>query len=99
MFLASALLLAFSIAVYRGKTDLIHAYHQTKVTDRSAYGKALGKALLVVAAAPLFSGVIGLLAGDDNRVVLAAATVLIVLLGVGIGLIVAVQHKYNKGIF
>ena len=99
MFLASALLLAFSIAIYRGKTDLIHAYHQTKVTDHSAYGKAFGKALLVVAAAPLLSGVIGLLAGDDNRVVLAVATVLIVLLGVGIGLIVAVQHKYNKGIF
>ena len=59
MFLAAALLLTFSIAIYRGRTDLIHFYHQTKVTDKAAYGKAFGKALLVVAAAPGLSRGIG----------------------------------------
>ena len=36
MFAVSALLIVFSILIYRGKTNLIHSYHQTKVKDFSA---------------------------------------------------------------
>ena len=99
MFLAAALLLTFSIAIYRGRTDLIHFYHQTKVTDKAAYGKAFGKALLVVAAAPGLSGIVGLFGDNDQRIAVAAVAALVIVLGVGIGFIVGVQNKYNKGVF
>ncbi|MBE6559681.1 MAG: DUF3784 domain-containing protein [Ruminococcaceae bacterium] len=95
MFSAAVIFVGMSIAIYRGKTDLIHDYHQTKVTDKSAYGKAFGKAMFVIAAALLLSGIIGLF---DSFAMIAVA-VLIAGLAVGIGCIVAVQRKYNKGIF
>ncbi len=95
MFSAAVIFVGMSIAIYRGKTDLIHDYHQTKVTDKSAYGKAFGKAMLVIAAALLLSGIIGLF---DSLAMIAVA-VLITGLAVGIGCIVAVQRKYNKGVF
>lgn len=98
MFLAAVLLIIPSVAIYNGKTDLIHSYHQTKVVDRIAYGKAFGKALFVLAAAPLVSGIIGLL-GDSDMIALIAVVILIIGLGIGIGCIVAVQNKHNKGIF
>ena len=95
MFLAAALFTVLGIAIYRGKTDLIHDYHQTKVTDKSAYGKAFGKAMLVIATAMLLSGIIGLF---ENFGLLAVA-ILIIGLVIGLGCIVAVQKKYNKGVF
>ena len=95
MFSAAVIFMGMGIAIYRGKTDLIHDYHQTKVTDKSAYGKAFGKAMFVIAAALLLSGIIGLF---DSFAMIAVA-VLIAGLAVGIGCIVAVQRKYNKGIF
>lgn len=98
MFLTAVLFIFLSAAIYRGKTDLIHSYHQTKVVDKSAYGKAFGKALLVVAAAPLISGIIGLL-GESDTIAMSAVAVLMIGLIIGIGCIVAVQQKYNKGIF
>lgn len=102
MLLIAVLLAALGIAVYRGRTELIHRYHQTKVTDKAAYGKAYGKAfgraLLAVAAAPLLSGIIGLLGGSDGMALLSAA-VLAVGTGIGIGCIAAVQKKYNNGMF
>ena len=95
MFLVSALFTVLGIAIYKGKTDLIHDYHQTKVTDKSAYGKAFGKAMLLIATVMLLSGIIGLF---KNLLILAVA-ILIIGLVVGIGCIVAVQKKYNKGVF
>lgn len=94
-FIVAVVFTAIGIAIYSGKTDLIHDYHQTKVTDKSAYGKAFGKAMFVIAMALLLSGIIGLF---DNFAILAVA-VLIIGLVIGIGCIVAVQRKYNKGIF
>ena len=98
MFLAAVLLLASSIAIYRGKTDLIHDYHQTRVTDKKAYGKAFGKALSSFVPSLLLSGVIGLF-GSSRAIALAAVTVLFVGLAVGMRLLIAVQKKYNKGVF
>ena len=97
MLLIAVLLAALGIAVYRGRTELIHRYHQTKVTDKAAYGKAFGRALLAVAA-PLLSGIIGLLGGSDGMALLSAA-VLAVGTGIGMGCIAAVQKKYNNGMF
>ena len=95
MFLVAVLFTVLGIAIYKGKTDLIHDYHQTKVTDKSAYGKAFGKAMLVIATVMLLSGIIGLF---KNLLMLAVA-ILIIGLVVGIGCIIAVQIKYNNGLF
>ena len=95
MFLVAVLFTVLGIAIYKGKTDLIHDYHQTKVTNKSDYGKAFGKAMLVIATVMLLSGIIGLF---KNLLVLAVA-ILIIGLVVGIVCIVAVQKKYNKGVF
>lgn len=48
--------------------------------------------------APLFSGVIGLLGSSDTMAVIAVA-ILIIGIVIGMGFIVKVQMKYNKGIF
>ncbi len=87
-----------SIGIYRGKTNLIHDYHQTKVADKAKYGKAFGKAMLVISASLLLSGIVGLLGNSDTIAIIAVAVLLIGLL-IGITWIIAVQMKYNKGIF
>ena len=98
MFLASVLTGGIGFAIYRGKTGLIHDYHQTKVTDPATYGKAFGKAMLVVATALLLSGIVSLL-GDSDTIAMIAVILLFIGLAIGIGCIFAVQKKYNKGIF
>ena len=98
LFLAAVPIIKISIAIYQGKTDLIHGYHQTKVTDKAAYGKAFGKAMFVVSAALLLSGIIGLF-GFWEAIAITAVSVLFIGLFIGIALIVAVQIKYNKGVF
>jgi len=95
MFLVSALFTVLGIAIYKGKTDLIHDYHQTKVTDKSAYGKAFGKAMLLIATVMLLSGIIGLF----KKLLILAVVILIIGFVFGIGCIVSVQKKYNKGVF
>ena len=98
MFSVSILLIGFCIAIYKGRTDLIHDYHQTKVSDRKAYGKAFGKALFIVGLAPLFSGTVALL-DESKTVALIAVVVLALFLVLGIACICFVQKKYNGGIF
>ena len=98
MFLAAVPMIKISIAIYQGNTNLIHDYHQTKVTDKAAYGKAFGKAMFVVSTALLLSGIIGLF-GTSEVIAMIAVTVLFIGLSIGIAWIVAVQKKYNKGIF
>ena len=94
----SLLIMLLSLCVYKGNTNLIHDYHQTKVTDQKAYGKAFGKALATVGSAPLASGLIGLF-GDSKPIAITAVAVLLILLGIGIACICKVQKKYNQGIF
>lgn len=89
LFLVAAIFTGVSIAIYKGKTDLIHDYHQTKVTDKAAYGKAFGKAMFVITAAILLSGIIGLI----ENLELFAVAVLIVGLIIGFACIAAVQKK------
>ena len=98
MFLAAAPMIKVSIAIYQGKTSLIHDYHQTRVTDRAAYGKAFGKAMFVVSMSLLLSGIIGLF-GVSEAIAMIAVAVLFIGLFIGIAWIIAVQKKYNKGVF
>ena len=64
-------MLKISIAIYQGKTGLIHDYHQTKVTDHAAYGKAFGKAMFLLSTALLLSGIIGLFGASEAAAKLA----------------------------
>ena len=98
MFLVALPMCKISIAIYQGKTNLIHNYHQTKVTDQVAYGKSSGKAMFVVSMALLLSGIIGLF-GDSDAIATLAVAVLFIGLLIGITGIILVQKKYNKGIF
>ena len=98
MFVMAVLFFVISVLIYRGKTDLIHGYHQTKVTDQVGYGKAFGKSLSVFGVAMMVSGVIGLIQ-DSDLIAMVASVVLVIGLGVGTVCIVAVQKKYNQGIF
>ena len=98
MFLAGVPLAGISLAIYRGRTDLIHDYHQTKVADKTAYGKAFGKAMFVIPVTLLLSGIVGLL-NDSEKTAMIAVAVLIAGLIVGIACITAVQKKFNNGVF
>ena len=98
MFLTAVLFAVLGVAIYRGKTNLIHDYHQTNVTDKSAYGKSFGKAMFVISTALLLSGTVNLL-GNSEKNALIAVAVLIVGLTIGFICIFCVQKKYNNGIF
>ena len=98
LFLAAVPTGIISIAIYKGNTNLIHDYHQKKVTDKAAYGKAFGKAMFVIALALLLSGIVGLF-GSSDAVAMIAVAVLFIGLFIGIAWIIAVQIKYNKGVF
>lgn len=91
-------MIILSIAIYNGKTNLIHDYHQTKVTDKVGYGKAFGKAMLFVSLVLILSGIISLF-GNSEVIAIISVAVLFIGLFIGIAGIVAVQKKYNKGIF
>ena len=101
MFLYSAILLAVAVlffflgrSIYRGNNDLIHDYHQTKVEDKGAYGKAFGKAMFTMAAVMALSGLLALF-------VHGFLPVLVLFLGLSVGIIqiILVQKKYNNGVF
>ena len=98
MLLVGGILTALSVSIYKGKTNLIHEYHQSKVSNRSAYGRAFGKAMLVVAMTVLLSGIISLL-GDSETIAMIAISQLFIGLIIGIACIVVVQKKYNNGVF
>ena len=87
-----------SIAIYRGKTNLIHDYHQTNVTEKAAYGRAFGKAMLVITASLIVSGAIALFASTEMLATISLVALFVGLI-VGIVCIVAVQKKYNGGMF
>lgn len=98
MLAVTALLFVVGIRIYRGNTKLIHDYHQTKVKDKKGYGKAFGKALMVLSMAPLVSGIVALF-GTSNKIAIISAVILIIGLSIGLILILSVQKKYNKGLF
>ena len=94
MFAVAVLFFFLGRSIYRGNTDLIHDYHQTKVKDKAAYGKAFGKAMYTMAAAMAASGLVAMF--DDGFL-----PVLILFLGLAVGIIqiILVQKKFNNGVF
>jgi len=47
-YIIGLLLIAIGIAVYKGKTELIHYYHRKNVVDHTGYGKAIGRPIIVI---------------------------------------------------
>lgn len=82
--------------IYKGKTNLIHDYHQTKIAeeDKEAYGKAFSNGIFTIAAGMLLSGIAELLNASKISVVILIAGIVI-----GIVIISKVQKKYNGGMF
>lgn len=93
MLLMAIVFAIVSTLIYRGKTDLIHEYHQSRVTDKMGYAKAFGKVFLIFPAAFALSGIVGIFSAW------LAVGILLIGLAVGTVGIVKVQKKYNGGIF
>ena len=96
MFGTAALFVVLAVLIYKGKTQLIHDYHQTNVTDQKGYGKAFGKAMAVIAGAMALSGAVSLFGESAMGI---AVTVLMVGMIAGFIAIFRVQKKYNGGMF
>ena len=91
--IVAALLLVAGLAVYYGKTEWIHDYHQSRVKDKKAYGKAMGKALLGLSL-PFLLGAMAAFFFPSFAVLLLIAGILLALFP-----LFYVQKKYNGGVF
>ena len=85
-----------SVLIYKGKTELIHDYHQQQVKDKGNYARSFGKAMGILSVTMALSGVIALFGLAAMGL---AIGVLILGLMVGVIAIVLVQKKYNGGVF
>ena len=81
--------------IYKGKTELIHDYHQKRVSDKEGYGKAFGKAMGVISGGMILGGGISLF---GEKALWCALGVLLMGMIIGIAAIVRVQKKFNNGI-
>lgn len=97
MFISAVLFFIIGLLIYKGNTELIHDYHQSKVdkSDKSEYGKGIGKGLFTISISLFSSGIIGLF----TEKVLYPVGILLIGLTISIGIILHTQNKYNKGIF
>ena len=93
MFLYSVIFGIVAAQIYKGNTGLINSYHQTKVTDKTGYAKAFGKAMTVFAVAMALSGAVAFF-DLWIAVVLLFAGLIAGTVAVG-----RVQKKYNGGLF
>ena len=94
MFIVALAMIIVSICIYRGNTKLIHDYHQTHVSDKQAYAKAMGKALFCMSLSPIVSGIVAIFSSS-------LLPTIILILGLIISFIplFLVQKKYNGSIF
>lgn len=94
MFAVALIMIVLGRLIYKGKTELIHSYHQTKVKDKAAYGKAMGKALTGLGIPLIVAGIIGLFTSSIWVTVILITGLILAFIP-----IVKVQNKYNGGIF
>ena len=96
MLIMAVVFAVLGILLYKGKTNLIHDYHQTRIAeeDKANYGKEFSVGIFVIAAGMLLSGIAALLGTIKVATGSLAAGLVI-----GIVIIGKVQKKYNGGIF
>ena len=99
LFAAAALLIVMGARIARGRIELIHDYHRTRVpeSDRIPYGRAFARGLYVMGACFIADGIFEL--AVPYRYV--GYKVLLLFAGVIAGCVIfaRVQKKYNGGIF
>lgn len=100
MFAIAILFFCFAVAIYKGNTGLIHAYHQTHVkeADKKKYGESFSKGLLILAVSLIFSGVIALL-GTTALIVMTSIGVLLFGMIIAFTVLAKVQKEFNGGLF
>ena len=84
------------LLIYRGRADLIHSYHQHRVTDKEGYCRAYGITMMGMAAGMAVSGGLSLFGVTAAA---QATAILICVVVVGALLLAAIQKKYNGGLF
>lgn len=100
VFAVSAVFFFIGRSIFHGRIDLIHDYHRKKIkdADKAAYGKAIGKALLVISASLFLSGTAALF-GDSGPFVAVSMSILFAGLAAALILIIKAQKQYNGGVF
>lgn len=100
MFTVAAVFIIFGILIYRGKTNVIHDYHQTHIkdTDKKEYGRLFAKAMFCISLTLIISGVIALF-GESKTILFSSLAVLFVGLIASFIWLGIIQNKYNGGIF
>lgn len=95
-YFAALALIICGIAIWNGKTNLIHDYHRGNVTDFKNYGKAMGKAISGMGVFAFISASVSL-----AREELEALCTGIFVIGIISMMVVIyfIQKKYNGGMF
>jgi len=100
MLLIAIIFWIMGIQIYRGKTDLIHDYHQTRVKDKINYGKAMGKAIIGIGTVIFISGLIALVPNlSEDTMISSLLSVFCVGFIICMIWIYKIQKKYNGGVF
>ena len=95
-YVVGALLLAAGIAVYKGKTAIIHYYHRKNVTDNKNYGIAMGKA---ISAMGLSACVAATLSYFGEAFLMVGTIVFLVVMAAAMVKVYFIQKKYNGSMF
>ena len=100
MFAVAVVFLVFGIMIYKGNTQLIHVYHQSRIkeTDKKAYGKAFSKGIFAIVLTLFLSGLIALL-GRSSTVVVVSVAILLIGLIFSFVILIKIQKKFNGGVF
>lgn len=100
LFAAAAVFLILGVLIFRGKTDLIHDYHQAniKASDQKEYGRSFAKGMFGLALTLILSGSIALF-GESKPILFASIAVLFAGMIASFIWIGKIQKKYNGGIF
>jgi len=100
MFFVAIPIWIVGIKIFKGKTDLIHDYHQTRVKDKINYGKAMGKAIIGIGIVIFISGLITIIPDllEDTMISICLSMFFVGFIICMIW-IYKIQKKYNGGVF
>ena len=93
----SLLIAVIGVTVYRGRTGLIHDYHQEKVKEenRLSYGRAVGRGLLCMAAVLFVGGLLPLFS-EAEWILKTVRGIVIFGILLSVLLLIMAQKKYNR---
>ena len=100
LFAVSILFIVIGVLIYRGRTDLIHDYHQKNVKeeDLAAYGKAFSAGMFSLSATLAASGILALF-GAEKTLFYLSLVVLFAGIVASVVILFRVQKRFNGGMF